>query len=141
MVKKTMVHRFCFSCRPGMVKGFIWKPDICFTVASRSTIRLKNDMDANKGAGFTVLNVNDLGEQFSKDKEALRAKYEGKEVVVLGHALKDFETEFYGAETQDLRLVGDMSNPNHATASCTCTRRTRTSSRASRRGPSSPSRA
>jgi hypothetical protein len=75
--------------------------------------------EPNKAAGFTVVNVNDLGEQFSKDKEALRAKYEGKEVVVMGYAMKDFETQFYGAETQDLRLVGDVSNPNHATANCT----------------------
>ena len=74
---------------------------------------------ANKTAGLTVLSINDLGEQFSKDKEALRAKYEGKEVVVLGYAMKDFDTQFYGADTQDLRLVGDMANPNHATANCT----------------------
>ena len=33
---------------------------------------------------MTVLNVNDLNTEHKKDKEALRAKYDGKEVIVMG---------------------------------------------------------
>jgi hypothetical protein len=72
-----------------------------------------------KASGTTILNVGDLGTQFFANKEALRAKYEGKEVVVLGKAMKSFDPQFYGLDTQDLRLVADMSNPNHATITCT----------------------
>ena len=48
-------------------------------------------LGANKEAGLTVLNVNDLNDQHKKDKEALRAKYDGKEVIVLGRATEDFD--------------------------------------------------
>jgi hypothetical protein len=39
---------------------------------------------------MTVLNVNDLNTEHKKDKEALRAKYDGKEVIVMGRAVEDF---------------------------------------------------
>lgn len=39
---------------------------------------------------MTILNVNDLNTEHKKDKEALRAKYDGKEVIVMGRAVEDF---------------------------------------------------
>ena len=57
-----------------------------------------------KEPGLTVLNVNDLNDQHKKDREALRAKYEGKEVVVVGRATEDFDPNHVYFETGDKRL-------------------------------------
>ena len=63
-------------------------------------------------AGMTILNVNDLNDEYSKDKEGLRAKYDGKEVVVIGRAISGFDPgAFYGADMQRLSLSADKSRP------------------------------
>ena len=68
--------------------------------------------ETDKAAGMTVLNVNDLNEEYGKDKEGLRAKYDGKEVVVVGRAITGFDPEaFYGADMQRLSLGADSSRP------------------------------
>lgn len=59
---------------------------------------------ATKDAGLTVLNVNDLNDQHKKDKEALRAKYDGKEVIVMGRATEDFNPNHVYFETGDKEL-------------------------------------
>jgi len=59
---------------------------------------------ADKAAGLTILNVNDLNEQHKKDKEGLRAKYDGKEVVVMGRATEDFNPSHIYFETGDKQL-------------------------------------
>jgi hypothetical protein len=68
--------------------------------------------EANKAAGMTVLNVNDLNDEYAKNKEGLRAKYDGKEVVVIGRAISGFNPEsFFGADMQRLTLSADSSRP------------------------------
>ena len=68
--------------------------------------------EADKAAGMTILNVNDLNEEYGKDKEGLRAKYDGKDVVVIGRAISGFDPEaFYGADMQRLSLSADSSRP------------------------------
>ena len=59
---------------------------------------------ATKDAGLTVLNVNDLNDQHKKDKEALRAKYDGKEVIVMGRATEDFNPNHVYFEMGDKEL-------------------------------------
>jgi len=59
---------------------------------------------ADKAAGLTVLNVNDLNDQHKKDKEALRAKYDGKEVTVLGRATEDFDPNHVYFDIGDKQL-------------------------------------
>lgn len=58
----------------------------------------------NKVAGLTVLNVNDLNDEHKKDKAALRAKYDGKEVIVLGRATEDFNPEHVYFDIGDKQL-------------------------------------
>ena len=66
----------------------------------------------DKAAGMTILNVNDLNDEYGKDKEGLRTKYDGKEVVVVGRAISGFDPEaFYGADMQRLSLSADSSRP------------------------------
>ena len=60
--------------------------------------------EANKAAGLTILNVNDLNDQHKKDKEGLRAKYDGKEVVVMGRATADFDPSHIYFEMGDKKL-------------------------------------
>ena len=38
-----------------------------------------------------ILNVNELNALHKKDKEALRTKYDGKEVIVMGRAIEGFD--------------------------------------------------
>ena len=67
---------------------------------------------ADKAAGMTILNVNDLNDEHAKNKEGLRAKYDGKEVVVVGRAITGFDPDtFYGADMQRLSLSADSSKP------------------------------
>lgn len=60
---------------------------------------------ADKAAGLTILNVNDLNDQHKKDKEVLRAKYDGKEVVVMGRATEDFDPNHIYFEIGDKRVT------------------------------------
>jgi hypothetical protein len=53
----------------------------------------------------TVLNVNDLNAEHKKDKEALRAKYDGKEVIVMGRAIEDFNPNHFYFESGDKSLT------------------------------------
>lgn len=53
----------------------------------------------------TVLNVNDLNAEHKKDKEALRAKYDGKEVIVMGRAIEDFNPHHFYFESGDKSLT------------------------------------
>jgi len=62
------------------------------------------NLGLNKQAGPTVLNVNDLNDQNKKDKEALRAKYDGKEVIVMGRATEDFNPNHVYFEIGDKQL-------------------------------------
>lgn len=62
------------------------------------------NLGLNKEAGPTVLNVNDLNDQHKKDKEALRAKYDGKEVIVMGRATEDFDPNHVYFEIGDKQL-------------------------------------
>lgn len=62
-------------------------------------------LGANKEAGLTVLNVNDLNDQHKKDKDALRAKYDGKEVIVMGRATEDFDPNHVYFEIGDKQLT------------------------------------
>lgn len=59
---------------------------------------------ADKVAGLTLLNVNDLNDQHKKDKEVLRAKYDGKEVIVLGRATEDFDPKHVYFDIGDKQL-------------------------------------
>jgi hypothetical protein len=54
---------------------------------------------------MTILNVNDLNTEHKKDKEALRAKYDGKEVIVMGRAIEDFNPNHIYFETGDKSLL------------------------------------
>ena len=58
----------------------------------------------NKQAGPSVLNVNDLNEQHKKDKESLRSQYDGKEVIVMGRAVEDFDPDHVYFQTGDKSL-------------------------------------
>jgi hypothetical protein len=78
--------------------------------------------EAEKAAQFTVLNVSDLNDQHKKDKEALRAKYDGKEVVVLGRAVQDFDPNHVYFELGDKQLTfslqGDASKETWVGVDC-----------------------
>lgn len=67
----------------------------------------------SKAGDLTILNVNDLNDQHKKDKEVLREKYHGKEVVVIGRATDDFDADpvFWetGGTERRLRLAADLS--------------------------------
>jgi hypothetical protein len=54
---------------------------------------------------MTILNVNDLNAEHKKDKEALRAKYDGKEVIVMGRAIEDFNPHHIYFEIGDKSLI------------------------------------
>jgi putative nucleic acid binding protein len=62
------------------------------------------NLGLNKEALPTVLNVNDLNDQHKKDKEALRTKYDGKEVIVMGRATEDFDPNHVYFEIGDKQL-------------------------------------
>jgi hypothetical protein len=78
-----------------------------------------------KNAGLNVLNVNDLNDQHKVDKEALRAKYEGKEVIVLGRAIEDFNPNHVYFEIGDkqlnINLQADASKETWVGVDCTVT--------------------
>jgi len=63
------------------------------------------NLGVNTEAGPTVLNLNDLNEQHKKDKEALRAKYDGKEVIVMGRATEDFDPNHVYFDIGDKQLT------------------------------------
>lgn len=77
---------------------------------------------ANKTAGLTVLNVNDLNDEHKKDKEALRAKYDGKEVIVMGRATEDFNANHIYFDTGDkslnFSLQADLSRDTWVGVDC-----------------------
>jgi len=60
---------------------------------------------ANTGSGLTVLNVNDLNDEHKKDKEALRTKYDGKEAIVMGRAIEDFNPNHIYFETGEKNMT------------------------------------
>jgi hypothetical protein len=49
--------------------------------------------DADKVAKLPILNVNDLNDQHQNSWDALHAKYDGKEVIILGKANSDFNPD------------------------------------------------
>lgn len=77
---------------------------------------------ADKVSSLPALNVNDLNDQHKKDKEALRAKYDGKEVVVMGRAVEDFNPNHIYFETGDKQLSfslqADMSKESWVGVDC-----------------------
>ena len=70
----------------------------------------------------TVLNVNDLNTEHKKDKEALRAKYDGKEVIVMGRAVEDFNPRHIYFDTGDksllISLQADLSQETWVGVDC-----------------------
>jgi hypothetical protein len=62
-------------------------------------------LGVKKEAGLTVLNVNDLNDQHRKDKDALRSRYDGKEVIVMGRAVEDFDPNHVYFEIGDKQLT------------------------------------
>ena len=76
----------------------------------------------NKGADLTILNVNDLNKEHKKDKEALRTKYEGKEVIVMGRATTDFDPKDpyfeLGEKQVNFRLQADISQETWVGVDC-----------------------
>jgi hypothetical protein len=82
-------------------------------------------LSPKKNAGLTVLNVNDLNDQHKADKEALRAKYDGKEVIVLGRAIEDFNPNHVYFEIGDkqlnINLQADASKETWVGVDCTVT--------------------
>jgi len=79
-------------------------------------------LTANKASGPTVLNVNDLNTEHKKDKESLRTKYDGKEVIVLGRAVEDFNPDsFYfnsGDKQVSFNLQADISQETWVGVDC-----------------------
>ena len=77
---------------------------------------------SNKAAGATILNVNDLNAEHKKDKEALRAKYEGKEVIVMGRATQNFNPDdvFFemGEKKINFPLQADLSQETWVGVDC-----------------------
>lgn len=77
---------------------------------------------ANKGAGLTVLNVTDLNDEHQKDKEALRAKYDGKELIVMGRAIEDFNPNHVyfetGEKNMNFSLQADRSRDSWVGVDC-----------------------
>lgn len=78
--------------------------------------------EARNDAGLTVLNVNDLNDQHKKDKEALRGKYDGKEVIVMGRAVDDFNPNHVyfeiGDKTLTISLQADSSKETWVGVDC-----------------------
>jgi hypothetical protein len=77
---------------------------LAVTLIALCVLGCKN-LGVNTEAGPTVLNLNDLNEQHKKDKEALRAKYDGKEVIVMGRAVEDFNPDHVYFETGDKQMT------------------------------------
>lgn len=79
-------------------------------------------LTADKAAGVTILNVNDLNKEHKKDKEALRTKYDGKEVIVMGRATADFNpNDVYfelGEKQVNFRLQADSSQETWVGVDC-----------------------
>ncbi|MBA2703475.1 MAG: hypothetical protein H0U60_06465 [Blastocatellia bacterium] len=73
-------------------------------------------------AGPTVLNVNDLNIEHKKDKESLRAKYDGKEVIVMGRATEDFNADSIyftsGDKQMSFSLQADISQETWVGVDC-----------------------
>ena len=71
---------------------------------------------------MTILNVNDLNTEHKKDKEALRAKYDGKEVIVMGRAVEDFRANSFYFESGDkslpFSLQADISQESWVGVDC-----------------------
>lgn len=78
--------------------------------------------NATREAGPTVLNVNELNDEHKKDKEALRAKYDGKEVIVMGRATEDFDPDHVyfdlGEKQLNYRLQADLSRETWVGVDC-----------------------
>lgn len=83
------------------------------------------NLTSEKAPGLTVLNVNDLNTQHKKDKEALRAKYDGKEVIVMGRAVENFDPNHIyfeiGEKQLNVRLQADSSQETWVGVDCTVT--------------------
>ena len=77
---------------------------------------------ADNGSGPIVLNVNDLNDQHKQDKEVLRAKYDGKEVIVMGRAVDDFDPNHVyfeiGDKTLTISLQADRSKETWVGVDC-----------------------
>ena len=71
---------------------------------------------------MTILNVNDLNTEHKKDKEALRAKYDGKEVIVMGRATDDFNPNSIYFDSGDKQvtfsLQADLSQESWVGVDC-----------------------
>ena len=71
---------------------------------------------------MTILNVNDLNTEHKKDKEALRAKYDGKEVIVMGRATDNFNpNSIYfdsGDKSSMFSLQADLSQETWVGVDC-----------------------
>ena len=82
-------------------------------------------LGTKKQAGPTVLNVNDLNAQHQKDKEALRTKYDGKEVIVMGRAIEDFNPNHVyfqiGDKQLSISLQADKSQQTWVGVDCVVT--------------------
>lgn len=80
------------------------------------------NLTADKPVGLTVLNVNDLNTEHKKDKEAVRAKYDGKEVIVMGRATEDFDPAHVyfdiGEKQLTFRLQADRSQETWVGVDC-----------------------
>ena len=77
--------------------------------------------EANKAAGMTVLNIDDLNDQHKKDKEGLRAKYDGKEVVIIGTASQDFDPNnayFEMGKPWRFHMRGDLNKETWVGVDC-----------------------
>ena len=76
----------------------------------------------DKAADVTILNVNDLNKEHKKDKEALRTKYDGKEVIVMGRATQDFNPDDVyfelGEKQVSFRLQADISQETWVGVDC-----------------------
>lgn len=79
-------------------------------------------LGSKKNAGLTVLNVNDLNDQHKQDKQALRAKYDGKEVIVMGRSVDDFNPDHIyfttGDKTLDFSVQADISKESWVGVDC-----------------------
>ena len=77
---------------------------------------------ADKASGPSVLNVNDLNDQHKQNKEDLRAKYDGKEVIVMGRAVDDFDPNHVyfemGDKTLTVSLQADRSKETWVGVDC-----------------------
>jgi hypothetical protein len=71
---------------------------------------------------MTILNVNDLNTEHKKDEKALGAKYDGKEVIVMGRAVDDFNPNSIYFDSGDKQvtfsLQGDHSQESWVGVDC-----------------------